>query len=569
MDRGAARSRKRAQKDTKIPAAPSFASQDRSKPIVPDEKKPKKQKRSERGEQSKDPSLYKPKAVRTSAALIYSETPCTLPPPTEQLENVRRIDLSGSEAKDVSWLEGLPVTWLSLANCPIQHGWEAIGTLSELTVLNISGCGLKKLPMALKSLSKLKAIVAMNNDWTELDHEIVGAWPDLNSLIVSHSPNLASLPSTLSELHHLSKLTFSHCPRLAAPALPNLSSLPLLRDVKMNNLPNLTSLPSHISSWGKGDMSVVGKGQDDSPQYGDGLQVLDLGNCSLTYHAIASLFGLTASKRKPLWPHLRSLSLHSNPIATTHPQYSELLQASPDLPNLQIIDAHRVVERKRKGERSESKADKRARERKESRMKPSGANIGNGKMRKWGQMTKTEEDGDAEQMEDKGANKPKLSKREETNVGDSALSSRKRKHGDQTVETVANKQTKLDSSKKRKKHESAPYAASSVSIPTTITSTVDAPAADPKELHRLPQQENASNVNDYRKEKSAVVGLIEVNKDGGEVKLSTHKRKKMQAKGLIGKESTGGVNLKEVFGKRKTAEEEGESETTGLGVGGW
>lgn len=337
----------------------------------------------------------------------------------------------------------------------------------------------------------------------------------------------------------------------------------------MNNLPNLTSLPSHISSWGKGDMSVVGKGQDDSPQYGDGLQVLDLGNCSLTYHAIASLFGLTASKRKPLWPHLRSLSLHSNPIATTHPQYSELLQASPDLPNLQIIDAHRVVERKRKGERPESKADKRARERKESRMKPSGANVGNGEMRKWGQMTKTEEDGDAEQMEDKGANKPKLSKREETNVVDSALPSRKRKHGDQTIETVANKQTKLDPSKKRKKHESAPYAPSSVSIPTTITSTVDAPAADPKELHRLPQQENASNVNDYRKEKSAVVGLIEVNKDGGEVKLSTHKRKKMQAKGLIGKESTGGVNLKEVFGKRKTAEEEGESETTGLGVGGW
>lgn len=133
MDRGAARSRKRAQKDTKLSAAPSFASQDRSKPIVPDEKKPKKQKRSERGAQSKDPSLYKPKAVRTSAALIYSETPCTLPPPTEQLENARRIDLSGSEAKDVSWLEGLPITWLSLANCPIQHGWEAVGTLSELT----------------------------------------------------------------------------------------------------------------------------------------------------------------------------------------------------------------------------------------------------------------------------------------------------------------------------------------------------------------------------------------------------------------------------------------------------
>ncbi|AAW41124.1 hypothetical protein CNA05900 [Cryptococcus deneoformans JEC21] len=568
MDRGAARSRKRSQKDIKPSAAHPPAFEERSKPVGP-EQRPKKQKRPERGEQSKDPSLYKPKAVRTSAALIYSEAPCALPPPTEQLENVRRIDLSGSEAKDVSWLNGLGVTWLSLANCPIQQGWEAVGTLSELTVLNISGCGLKKLPVALKSLSKLKAIVAMNNEWTELDEEVVGAWTDLNSLIASHSPNLVSLPSTLSNLHHLSKLTFSHCPRLAASSLPNLSSLPLLRDVKMNNLPNLTILPSHISSWGKGDMSVVGKGQGGSPQYGDGLQVLDLGNCSLAYHAIASLFGLTASKRKPLWPHLRSLSLHSNPIATTHPQYSELLQASPDLPNLQIIDAHRVVERKRKGERSESKADRRARERKEGQMKPSGANVGSGKMRKWGQVTKAEEDGDTKQATDKGANKPKLFKGEKTDVSDSVPSSRKRKHGDQTVETVTNRQTKLDVPKKRKKHESAPYASSSTSIPNTITNTLNAPAADPKELHRLPHQENASNINDYRKEKSAVVGLIEVNKDGGEVKLSTHKRKKIQAKGLVGKESTGGVDLKEVFGKGKTAEKEKESESTGLGVGEW
>ena len=206
MDRGAARSRKRSQKDIKPSAAHPPAFEERSKPVGP-EQRPKKQKSPERGEQSKDPSLYKPKAVRTSAALIYSEAPCALPPPTEQLENVRRIDLSGSEAKDVSWLNGLGVTWLSLANCPIQQGWEAVGTLSELTgesdfavsihrscslmrhaVLNISGCGLKKLPVALKSLSKLKAIVAMNNEWTELDEEVVGAWTDLNSLSMSFKP---------------------------------------------------------------------------------------------------------------------------------------------------------------------------------------------------------------------------------------------------------------------------------------------------------------------------------------------------------------------------------------------
>lgn len=76
---------------------------------------------------------------------------------------------------------------------PLQIAYNRDCSLMRHAVLNISGCGLKKLPMALKSLSKLKAIVAMNNDWTEFDHEIVGAWPDLNSLSMSFKPFLLSL----------------------------------------------------------------------------------------------------------------------------------------------------------------------------------------------------------------------------------------------------------------------------------------------------------------------------------------------------------------------------------------
>lgn len=81
-------------------------------------------------------------------------------------------------------------------------------------VLNISGCGLKKLPVALKSLTKLKAIVAMNNEWTELDEGVVGAWSDLNSLSMSFKPFLFSLYINLTSIHSCFSLSQSGVPPL-------------------------------------------------------------------------------------------------------------------------------------------------------------------------------------------------------------------------------------------------------------------------------------------------------------------------------------------------------------------
>ncbi len=49
-------------------------------------------------------------------------------------------------------------------------------------MLNINDCGLKTMPKSLKSLGKLKAVVAMNNEWTELDDEVILGWKELNSL---------------------------------------------------------------------------------------------------------------------------------------------------------------------------------------------------------------------------------------------------------------------------------------------------------------------------------------------------------------------------------------------------
>ena len=76
---------------------------------------------------------YKPKAIRNEAALIYSESPFPIPPPRDILAKARRIDLTGSECTDVTWLEGSPITWLNLAGCQIKYGWEIVGHLRQLS----------------------------------------------------------------------------------------------------------------------------------------------------------------------------------------------------------------------------------------------------------------------------------------------------------------------------------------------------------------------------------------------------------------------------------------------------
>ncbi|WVR08503.1 hypothetical protein IAU60_005558 [Kwoniella sp. DSM 27419] len=606
MDRGAARSRKKAAQAVKAQptavasqapaqAGPSSTSKQRDGPGPSRRKeRPPRPEKPVRGAQSTDPSLYRPKAIRTAAALIYSQAPFDLPPSSEQLAAVRRVDLAGSGATEVSWLEGTGVTWLNLAGCRIEKGWEAVGSLQDLTVLNISGCGLTLLPPALAKLSKLKAIVAMNNDWTQLDQEVIAGWKDLNSLIISHSPNLTSLPPTLASLPHLSKLTFSHCPRLTAASLPDLSSLPLLRDVKMNNLPQLTSLPAHLSSWGKGDLSLVGKGKDDTTRLGDGLEVLDLGNCSLPYSAISSIFGLTSTpgRKKLSLPHLRSLSLHSNPLGSTHPNYAELLQASADLPKLQIIDAKRVVERKRKGEIAESRSDKKARERKEGKMKPSGANVGGTKMRSWGAVADGSasegEDGvgsggDDDDDDDKDGKaaprareeiKARKEKKRAREVEQAKASSKKRKHHHEEIPKVASAAAGAEQAKKRSKRSSppphaAPSAAATVAAqakPSNTSESIDAIRSQHVEVSTTERDKSG-------KVATGLVGVIDV-KDGEEVELTSKKKKKLKAKIKKGAEVQGGVDLKELFGKKAKADEEkadmgAEDDGLGLGVGGW
>ncbi|KAK4687716.1 hypothetical protein P7C73_g2401, partial [Tremellales sp. Uapishka_1] len=537
MDKGAARSRKRSNPISKPIVALPTATPSRLPPTFIRKERPPRPSSSKIPQKPgppDDPNAYKPKAIRNSTALIYSDSPFPIPPPEDLTKTVRRIDLVGSGVKDVSWLKECgEVTWLSLAGCEIETGWEEVGGLGDLSVLNISGCGLTTLPKSLKSLGKLKAVVAMNNDWTSLDDEVIASWTDLNSLIVSHSPNLITLSDSLSTLHQLSKLTFSHCPRLTS-SLPDLSPLPLLRDVRMNNLPLLTFLPAHITTWGTGDMSLAQPSKTKNASLrdlGDGLEGLDLGNCSLSYDSIAPLFGLiskpTKSKTNISWPHLRSLTLASNPLTITHPNYVDLLQTSDQLPNLQIIDAKRVVERKRKGEVQVSKHDRRQQVKLERRAKPTGANVvGEGTMRSWGaDKAKSEAEGVGEKKE------------------------KKQKRSAEEVETEADRAVKPPKkakvAEKKTKHRSEKTLASEPIKPRPAPAQ-PAPPAKPVATETKADPTAVVTKAKVSRNETSVVGVVEVGSASGK------KDKK--------KDKSGGVDLAQMFAKKVD---------DGLGVGGW
>lgn len=190
MDRGAARSKKRAEKEAAAAASSSkldllMASDRKDRGDRGDRPQRERKERKPRPlKQNRvdpnDPNRFKAKAVRTAHALVFSQEAFAIPPPAERLAGVTRIDLEGSGCADVSWLPA-STTWLSLKNCPVTAGWDTVGGLENLAVLNISGCGLTALPEELRTLANLKALVAVGNEWTTLSPAVAG-WKLLNSL---------------------------------------------------------------------------------------------------------------------------------------------------------------------------------------------------------------------------------------------------------------------------------------------------------------------------------------------------------------------------------------------------
>jgi len=400
----------------------------------------------------------------------------------------------------------------------------------------------------------------------------------------------------------------------------------------MNNLPLLTSLPPHIRNWGTGDLSLV-KNDDTATgessttrRVGEGLEVLDLGNCSLPYEAISTFLVSRPTPKPPqskkgkstgppksevTWPNLRSLSLHSNPLCITHPTYSEDLQASTNLPKLQIVDMKRVVERKRKGEVSETKEEKRRREKREAKMRPSGANVGGGAMRSWGgeevAASVAEGEGGAKSVGSNGAEdqgKSGAGSKAEKHLGKEGKK-RKRDVATGPTETANEKsqgtvesQSEQKRSKKVRRERPATEEERAASDAKKVAKAKRLAGLGPGSVHddlvkrKLASSSSAAPQSHPpfsgavadpsalvppskkpSKSETSVIGVIDVIPTLAAKDKSNHGKKVRKDKVQEEKTSTGQVvDLKEMFGKSAVGiggkGDEGDS-GTGLGVGGW
>lgn len=308
----------------------------------------------------------------------------------------------------------------------------------------------------------------------------------------------------------------------------------------MNNLALVDKIPSHMVRWGTGRLPV--NEHNSVTRQGDGLEVLDLGNCSLPFSAVQDAF---LSKK---WSQLRSLSLHSNPLAISNPDYASTLQDSDTLPKLQIIDSKRVIERKRKGEIQESKIERRRREKKEKkRMTGANARETTGKVRVWGE-TGGESSSTATKTEII-APKATVKTSENKNVTSKESTKKGKRKAEPTVvhvEPAADETTRSDAdedtipaSKKRKR------------VKTSKKEDSAAVRVANQDSRHEPKLLNPSSTS------APVVGSTDITPQ-------RPKRKVDEGKVETVAKSAGGVDLTQVFGKPQTREDEG-----GLGVGGW
>ena len=86
---------------------------------------------------------------------------------TQEFSDVRKLDLSGHELQSLKGLGLLPrLTLLKCANNKLSNkGMKAVGTLTELAVLNAMHNSLTRVPKALTPLSRLKVIGHTDYHW--------------------------------------------------------------------------------------------------------------------------------------------------------------------------------------------------------------------------------------------------------------------------------------------------------------------------------------------------------------------------------------------------------------------
>ncbi|GAA5820066.1 hypothetical protein JCM3770_002124 [Rhodotorula araucariae] len=265
-----------------------------------------------------------PKTKSQPTQLDLSGQQLAAPPPAADLANIAKLNLSNCGLTSIAFAKSAAssLTWLNVTGNSLaaSEAWRGIEQLQTLFVLNASHCGLTEVPACVASLSKLKALVLSHNSLTSLKH--VANLPDLNTIVVSNNA-LTALPSTLATLPSLKKISAAHN-RLTSSSLPDLSALSHLHELRLNDNPTLTSLPSHFGAWGKADGAK-------------GLEILDLGNCGFE-----SWFGLRELAKQG---GVVNLGLKGNKVAEDAVREAGFDEFKAKLtillPALRILDTHR------------------------------------------------------------------------------------------------------------------------------------------------------------------------------------------------------------------------------------
>ncbi|KAJ1028574.1 hypothetical protein NDA16_001740 [Ustilago loliicola] len=244
---------------------------------------------------------------------------------------------SKASSKGKSRAFGDNLTWLNLSTNPNLTSEACVGleALEELCVLTLSHCKLTSIPLSINPLRNLKALVLNNNDIQSLPKSFPHL-PDLNSLILSHN-ELTSLPASLpASLPSLKKLSLGHNKLSGSESLPDFSLCLALREVRLNDNPELKALPSHVKSWGTG---ADGK---TAP----GLELLELKDCGLdTWDSLSTL--VEADSEKEQQPRLRrkgltQLLLKGNGVTQKEGYKERILQVHP---TLRVLDNERLQPR--------------------------------------------------------------------------------------------------------------------------------------------------------------------------------------------------------------------------------
>ena len=363
----------------------------------------------------------------------------------------------------------------------------------------------------------------------------------------------------------------------------------------MNNLPSLTSVPRNLESWGRGDLSkIIDESQkpdsdlQSTSKPGAGLQSLDLGNCSLPFSAISTLLPKSSSSSKAskteetAFSNLRSLTLHGNPLCSSHPDYVQRLIDSPHMPKLQVVDNKRVKEKvKRKDVDAKGVVGKK---------KLSGSNRDEQSQgvprRKWGEAAKdviggtetlavnssellgTGGTGKNRSVEQGKDIKGKRKREQKENEGPSGSENRDKKvkierHKGNKEDQAITPPARAHESKKLGKGGSAPQNPPAAVDTSSQHISAEATTLEPPQPARKPGK--------LSKSETSVIGIVEVSRDPKETPSAGKKKGRKETKETSGRSgpttenitvgSGSGVDLKSLFGRPDVG--------SGLGVGGW